>query len=69
LTSKEKNEMKRLERDIAALEERKAQIHERFATAGIEVAEIEKLSKELKELEASLEEKEMRWMELAEKVG
>jgi ABC transport system ATP-binding/permease protein len=67
LTSKEKNEMKRLERDIASLEERKAQIHERFSTAGIGLAEIGTLSKELKELEENLEEKEMRWMELAER--
>lgn len=66
LTSKEKNEMKRLERDIASLEERKTQIHERFSTAGIGLPEIEKLSKELKTLEENLAEKEMRWMELAE---
>ncbi len=67
LTSKEKNEMKRLERDIAALEERKTQIHGRFSTSGIPVNEIETLSRELQALEENLEEKEMRWMELAER--
>ncbi len=67
LTNKEKNELKRLERDIEALENRKQEIHAAFAESGISVEDIEKLSKELKEVEAKTEEKEMRWMELADK--
>ncbi len=67
LTNKEKNELKRLERDIEALESRKQQIHAAFAEPGISVPDIEKLSKELKELEAEMEGKEMRWMELADR--
>jgi ATP-binding cassette subfamily F protein uup len=67
LTNKEKNELKRLERDIEALESRKQKIHAAFAESGISVADIEKLSKELKEVESEMEEKEMRWMELADK--
>ncbi|HFA48795.1 MAG TPA: ABC transporter ATP-binding protein [Bacteroidetes bacterium] len=67
LTNKEKNELKRLERDIEALEKRKQAIHQAFAKTGISVADIEKLSKELKVLESTVEEKEMRWMELADR--
>ena len=67
LTSKEKNEMKKLEREIEELETRKNQIHEKFSQTGLSLSEIDKLNAELKKVEASLEEKEMRWMELAEK--
>jgi ATP-binding cassette subfamily F protein uup len=67
LTNKEKNELKRLERDIEKLEGRKQEIHAAFSASGISVADIEKLSKELKTLENTLEEKEMRWMELADR--
>ncbi len=67
LTNKEKNEMKKLEREIADLEERKAKIHEKFTQTGLSLADIDKLSADLKKVEGDLEEKEMRWMELAEK--
>ena len=67
LTNKEKNELKRLERDIEALEARKQKIHAAFAESNISVPDIEKLSKELKAVESEMEEKEMRWMELADK--
>lgn len=67
LTNKEKNELKRLERDLEALELRKQQIHQAFARPGISLVDIEKLSKELKQLEATLEAKELRWMELADR--
>ncbi|MBI5915113.1 MAG: ABC-F family ATP-binding cassette domain-containing protein [Bacteroidetes bacterium] len=67
LTSKEKNELKKLEREIGELEERKSKIHEKFAQASLGLTEIEKLSNELRQVETSLEEKEMRWMELSDK--
>ncbi len=67
LTNKEKNELKRVERDMEALETRKQEIHTAFSNAGISIDEIEKLSKELKGLESTLEEKEMRWMELEDR--
>jgi ABC transport system ATP-binding/permease protein len=67
LTNKEKNEMKKLEREIAELEERKSKIHEKFTQTGLSLADIDKLSADLKKVENDLEEREMRWMELAEK--
>jgi ATP-binding cassette subfamily F protein uup len=67
LTNKEKNEMKKLEREIGDLEERKAKLHDKFSQAGLSVADIDQFSKELKQVEEALEEKEMRWLELAER--
>jgi ATP-binding cassette subfamily F protein uup len=67
LTKQEKNELKKLEREISELEGRKAQIHEAFTQADLGLAMIEKLSAELKALTASLEEKELRWLELSDR--
>ena len=66
LTDTERKEFKRLERDIEKLEEQKAKILEKFNDTSIAPAEIEKLSKELQQIESSLGEKELRWLELSE---
>ncbi len=66
LTNKEKNELKKLEREIGELETRKTQLHDKFAQADLSLPEIDKMTKELQQVEASLEEKEMRWMELSD---
>ena len=66
LTNKEKNELKKLEREIGELELRKAQLHEKFTQTNLSLADIDKLTKELQQVEASLEEKEMRWLELSD---
>lgn len=66
LTYQDRKEMNRLEKEISKLEKRKAEIHERFAAADITNEEIEKLSIELGTVKKQIEEKEMRWMELAE---
>jgi ATP-binding cassette subfamily F protein uup len=67
LTNTEKNEMRKLEREIAAGEERKRVVMESFNDASLPPDAIAKLSKELGELQEILETKEMRWLELAEK--
>lgn len=67
LSNTERNEMKKLEREIAQSEQRKKAIEERFAAADITPNEIEKLSSELGLLQSLLDEKEMRWLELSEK--
>ncbi len=67
LSSSEKNELKRLERDIAQMESRKAAILERFNDMNISADESAKLSIELGALQSELEEKELRWLELAER--
>ena len=59
--------MKRLDKEIAALEFRKKQILEQFNTADLNAEEAGKLSTELGKLQEDLEVKEMRWLELAER--
>lgn len=67
LTNTERNEMKRLEKDIARLEGRKSEIMARFNALDLDAGEATKLSTELGDLQNQLDEKEMRWLELAER--
>jgi ABC transport system ATP-binding/permease protein len=69
LTNSEKNELKKLEREIAELETKRAGIYDRFNQEGVSVAETTRLSAELNTLQENLELKEMRWLELADKVS
>ena len=59
--------MKRLDKEVAALESRKKQILERFNAADLGADEAGKLSSELGKLQDDLDVKEMRWLELAER--
>ncbi len=67
LTKQEKNELKKLEREVSELEARKAEIHAVFAAGDMGLTDIRRLSTELEALEATLAEKEMRWLELSDK--
>jgi ATP-binding cassette subfamily F protein uup len=67
LSSTERNEMKKLDKEVAALENRKKQILERFNAADLGADEAGKLSSELGKLQEELDVKEMRWLELAER--
>ncbi len=67
LTNTERNEMKKLDKDMSTLSSRKKQIMERFNTVDLSAEEAAKLSTELGVLQNDLETKELRWMELAEK--
>ncbi len=67
LTSTERNEMKKLDKEVATLENRKKQILERFNAADLGAVEAGKLSAELGKLQDDLDVKEMRWLELAER--
>ncbi|MCB9264343.1 MAG: ABC-F family ATP-binding cassette domain-containing protein [Lewinellaceae bacterium] len=66
LSQEERKELKRLERQILKLEERKNEITEQFNSTGLSPEQITDLSKELAAVKEELEEKEGRWMELAE---
>ncbi|RMG83170.1 MAG: ABC transporter ATP-binding protein [Bacteroidetes bacterium] len=66
LTYEQRKEMNRLEKEISKLEEKKAALHQKFTNPDLSLDEIQELSRELKSLENLLEEKEGRWMELAE---
>ena len=65
LSRDQQKEFKRLEKQIEKLEEQKAAITEKFNDTSISPEDIEKYSKELGEVTVAIEEKEMRWMELA----
>ena len=66
LSPQQKNELKKLEREIQDLEQRKTSLHENFSRTDISLDEIQRMSKELEEVLAKLENKELRWLELAE---
>ena len=68
LTNTERNEMKKLDKEIAAAEARKKQILERFNASDLGADEAGKLSTELGKLQEDLDTKEMRWLELSERV-
>ncbi len=65
LSSTERNEIKKLEREIAQAEERKKVIMARFNDESISNDEMSRLSAELGTLQENLEIKEMRWLELS----
>ena len=66
LTFKEKKELEQLDIDIEALSKEKADIEAALCGGTTSVDEITRLSKRLPELNAELDEKEMRWLELSE---
>lgn len=66
MTYEQRKEMNKVEKEISKLEEKKANIQAKFANPDISVDEIKTLSQELSEVKEKIEEKEMRWMELAE---
>ncbi|HMQ49570.1 MAG TPA: ABC-F family ATP-binding cassette domain-containing protein [Saprospiraceae bacterium] len=68
LNQEEKKEFKRLEKQILQLEEQKNAITAQFNDSDLSTAKIESLSKELAKVNEELEEKEMRWMELADRM-
>ncbi len=66
LSWEQKKEMKRLEKDIEKLTQRKSAITARFTEEGLSPDIIEELSIELGNIDKDIENKETRWMELAE---
>ncbi len=66
LTYKEKQEFDKLDADIQRLEIEKKQIVDDLSSGTIAVDKITELSKRLPLLEAELDEKSMRWLELSE---
>ena len=66
LTFAERREMEQLEREIAALEEEKANLQADLCSGTLAVDELTAYSKRLPLLEEELDEKSMRWLELSE---
>ena len=67
LTFKEKREFEQLEKDIEKLEAEQKEIEEALTSCTLSVDEITEKSIRLPKLKEELDEKTMRWLELAEK--
>ncbi|WP_375324992.1 ABC-F family ATP-binding cassette domain-containing protein [Flagellimonas sp. GZD32] len=65
LSYQEQKEYKQLEKDIQKLEEKKAELQNKFMDLELDGDAIAKLSIELKEIEDGIEEKTERWFELS----
>jgi ATP-binding cassette subfamily F protein uup len=68
LSYQEQKEHSRLEKDIAKLEREREGLQRKFSTEKWDNDEINKQSKLLQDMINSLQEKEMRWFELSEKM-
>lgn len=66
LSFKEKREFEMLEKEIADLEKEKALINEKLASGSLPFNELQQLSLRIGEIDNTLSEKEMRWLELSE---
>ena len=64
----EQKEFKQLEKEIEKLENRKKEINSEFENENISGDEIQILSKELGEVNNTIDKKEERWMELSMKL-
>ncbi len=65
-TYKEKCEFEQLGKDIAKLEQEQKEIEEALCSGTLSIDELTEKSKRLPEIKDTLEEKEMRWLELSE---
>ena len=66
MTYKERLEMQSLEKEIAALEQEKTELETALCSGTLSVEELTQKSKRLPQLDAELDEKSMRWLELSE---
>lgn len=66
LSFKEKQEFERLEKDIAALEDKKTKLTESLSAPGQSHEELANTARAIEEITEQLEEKELRWLELSE---
>jgi len=65
-TFEQRKDFARIEKEIKKLEEKKAEITAKFDDASLSPEKIMELSKELDNIQIQLEEKEEKWMELAD---
>ncbi|HMR88405.1 MAG TPA: ABC-F family ATP-binding cassette domain-containing protein, partial [Saprospiraceae bacterium] len=65
-TFEQRKDFARIEKEIKKLEEKKAEITSKFDDASLSPEKIMELSKELDNIQSQLEEKEEKWMELAD---
>ncbi|WP_228851055.1 ABC-F family ATP-binding cassette domain-containing protein [Aegicerativicinus sediminis] len=68
LSYNEQKELNNLESKIRSLEKDKLALEAKFHDTSLDTMQIETLSKELEQLMSQIEEKEVRWLELSEKL-
>ena len=68
LSFKEQRELETLEKEIASLEQEKAALEEKMSGGSLPYEELQKASGRHREISEELDTKEMRWLELSEKV-
>ena len=66
MSYKEKREYEQLTQEIDALTEEQKKLEEELCSGNLSVEELTEKSKRLPEIKDELDEKEMRWLELAE---
>jgi ATP-binding cassette subfamily F protein uup len=69
LSFKDKFEFEALEKDMPVLIQERDQLNEKIASGALPYDELEKLLKRIAEVTELLEQKELRWLELSEKVS
>ena len=69
MSYKDKLRMENIEKELAASEKRKKEITSQFADTSLDSTQLDQLSKEMGKLMSNIEELEMEWMEIADKVG
>ena len=66
LTYEQRKEMNRLEKEISKLEDKKSEIEHTFSDPDLPPERMKELGQKLQTVKDTIEEKELRWMELAE---
>jgi ATP-binding cassette subfamily F protein uup len=66
---KDKREFELLEKEIADLNKEKEMINQKFNQGNLPFEELQNLSQRIGEVSTLLDAKEMRWLELSEKIG
>ena len=69
ISFKDKQEIERLQVEIEALEQKKAEIEGYFATGPTDHQQLEVWSKEIKTISDAIDDKTLRWLELSELIG
>lgn len=67
LSFKERKEYQKLENEIDELEKKKSAIHSQMSNSDLDYEKLQELSETFSALKEELEEKEFRWLELAER--
>jgi ATP-binding cassette subfamily F protein uup len=68
LSFKEKHEFESIEKEIPALQKEKTGLEEKMNTGSLNFEELQKAAARVGEIVALLDEKEMRWLELSERM-